>query len=320
MKDFSYKQPKNLKDAAKLFKENPGALAFGGGTDLLGLVKDGILQPDVLVNLKSLPGLDKISYSAGKGLRIGALVKVADVAAHPVINKKYPALAQAAKAVASPQLRNIGTIGGNLCQRPRCWYFRGDFPCIRKGGDTCFAVEGENKFHCVIGGGPCFIVHPSDTAVALTAFDASVNVSSGKKQRKIALGDFFVLPGKDATRENVLKPGEFITEILVPDAGADTHSKFLKFTERDVWDFASVSGAVVWQGSKTAVKSGKLVLGGVAPKPWLEPEVSKALAGATLNEKTAEQLSAKALKDAEPMEHNSYKIPMARNLVKQLLT
>lgn len=292
MKDFNYKQPTNLKDAAKLFKENPGALPYGGGTDILGLLKDDIIHPDVLIDIKGLPGLDKISYSPGKGLSIGTLVKVADVAANKVIKEKYPALAQAAGAVASPQLRNTGTIGGNICQRPRCWYFRGEFPCIRKGGDSCFAVEGENKYHCIIGGGPCFIVHPSDTAVSLMAFGASVNVFTGKKTQNINLKDFFVLPDKNATKENVLKPGQFITEILVPDSAADGNSKFLKFTERDVWDFATVSGAIV---------KGKIVMGGVAPIPWMVKD------------------PANALKDAEPLEQNGYKVQLAKNLVKELL-
>jgi xanthine dehydrogenase YagS FAD-binding subunit len=212
----------------------------------------------------------------------------------------------------------MGTAAGNICQRPRCWYFRGDFDCIRKGGDTCFAVEGENKFHCVIGGGPCFIVHPSDTAVALMAFNASVTILSGKKIREIALKDFFVLPDKDAMNENILEPGEIITEIIVPDAPANMHSRFLKYTERDVWDFATVSGAVAWQGSKETIQSGRLVLGGVAPIPWLEQAVSKKMNGMQVNSKSIEQLAEITLKDAEPMTQNKYKVTMARNLVKQL--
>jgi len=148
MNHFKYHQPKSIKEAVELFKANPQAVPFAGGTDVLGLLKDRIIEPAQLVNLKSIPGLDKITYTPGKGLSIGALVKLADIAEHPAILEHFNALAQAAAAVGSPQLRNMGTIGGNICQRPRCWYFRGDFHCIRKGGDTCFAVEGENKFHC----------------------------------------------------------------------------------------------------------------------------------------------------------------------------
>lgn len=316
MKNFTYNQPRSLKEAAQAFKANPNALPSAGGTDLLGLVKDNVLRPDVVVNLKKIPGLDKIAYSPGKGLTIGSLVKVAEVAANPDVLKKFPALAQAAKAVASPQLRNMGTIGGNLCQRPRCWYFRGDFNCLRKGGSDCFAVEGENKFHCIIGGGPCFIVHPSDTAVALMALDATLVVQQGKKKRKIPITDFFVLPAKKVTKENVLEPGDILVEIFVPDNG--TLSKFLKFTERDVWDFATVSGAVAWTGDKNKVNTGRLVLGGVAPIPWLEKDVGAALAGVALDKSAIETLAAKALKDAEPLEQNEYKIQLARNLIKQL--
>jgi xanthine dehydrogenase YagS FAD-binding subunit len=319
MKNFTFKQPTNLKEAVKIFKVHPQATPFAGGTDLLGLMKDDVFNPQVLVDLKKLPNLDKINYIAGKGLSIGALAKVAHLTTNKTVNQKYKALAQAANAVASPQLRNMGTVAGNLCQRPRCWYFRGDFNCIRKGGDTCFAVDGENKFHCIIGGGPCFIVHPSDTAVALLALNASVNIMAGKKKRNVALKDFFVLPDQDSMNENILKPGEFITEIIVPDASPNMHSKFLKFTERDVWDFATVSGAVVWHGTKDKITSGRLVLGGVAPIPWLEETISNKMSNLILNEKNIDQLATLVLQKAEPMSQNDYKVAMARNLVKQLL-
>lgn len=319
MKNFNYKKPKNLKEANQLLKAGQQVFPYAGGTDLLGLIKDGILQPRELVDIKGLPGLDKISYSPGKGLVIGAAVPAAEVAGHALIEQKYPVLAQAARAVASPQLRNTGTIGGNLCQRPRCWYFRGDFNCLRKGGDTCYAVEGENKFHCVIGGGPCFIVHPSDTAVALLALDAEVAIFSGKKTKQVGLKDFFVLPDKEVTKENILQPGDILTGIHVPDAAADMHGKFLKYTERGVWDFATVSGAVVYFGDKKKVKKGKIILGGVAPIPWFEEEASAALTGVALDTGTIDKLAAKVLQDAEPMTQNEFKITLACNLVKSLL-
>ncbi len=320
MKNFVYKKPKSLKEAGQLLGDNwQQALPYAGGTDLLGLMKDGIDQPEQVVDLKGLPGLDKITYTPGKGLRIGALVKIVEVAEHPLINQKYTVLAQAAGEVASPQLRNQGTIGGNICQRPRCWYFRGDFKCLRKGGDVCFAVDGENKFHCVIGGGPCFIVHPSDTAVALLAMDASLMVFYGKKTREIPLREFFVLPEKEVTRENVLKPGEIITEIRVPDVPADIRSGYIKFKERDVWDFATVSGAAVLQGDKNKIKNGRIVLGGAAPIPWLEKEVGDKLTGFAPNKENVERLAAAALKDAEPLAQNEYKTPLVRTLIKRLL-
>ncbi len=323
MKNINYNQPKNLKEAATLFKNRAGATPYAGGTDLLGMMKDNIIpSPGTmleLVDLKQIPGLNTITYTKGKGLSIGALVTIAEVAAHPEITTIYPALAQAAQAVASPQLRNVGTIAGNLCQRPRCWYFRGEFDCIRKGGDTCFAVEGENKFHCVICGGPCFIVHPSDTAVALTAYQASVETVLGKKKRTHHLDNFFVLPDKNEKVENVLQPGEIITRIHVPEPKPGA-GRFIKYSEREVWDFATISGALVYEGSKEKFASGRLVLGGVAPVPWLEKEVSKHLSG-FVPEKTAnEKLAASALKGAEPMTQNSYKLPMVRNLILELLS
>lgn len=320
MKNFAYKKPKELTEASRLLGDNwTDALPYAGGTDLLGLMKDLIEQPDRLVDLKGIPGLDKILYTPGKGLSIGALVKIAEVAEDPVINKKYAVLAQAAKEVASPQLRNQGTIGGNLCQRPRCWYFRGDFHCLRKGGDVCFAVDGENKFHCVVGGGPCFIVHPSDTAVALLALDASVTVFYREKSRNVPLKDFFVLPEKDVTRENILKPGEIVTGIQVPDVPADMRSGYIKSKERDVWDFATVSAAVVLQGNRNKIAAGRVVLGGVAPVPWLEKEVSSRLTGAVLSDETLDQIVSSALKAAEPLAQNAFKLPLARNLIKRLV-
>ncbi|MCI0516088.1 xanthine dehydrogenase family protein subunit M [candidate division KSB1 bacterium] len=319
MKNFKYIQPKTLKETGELFRKNPdNTLLYAGGTDALGLMKDGILMPDQVVNLKSIPGLDQISYESGKGLKIGSLVKLAQIAEHPEIKQKYPLLAQAAKEVASPQLRNVGTIGGNLCQRPRCWYYRNEFNCMRKGGDVCYAVDGENKYHCVIGGNPCFIVHPSDTAVALLAIAASVVIFNGKKSRIIPLHQFFVLPEQDVFHENILKPGEIITEIQIPDFPANAKSGFIKFKERGAWDFAVVSVAALLNTDGQFIKSGRVVLGGVAPIPWFEKEVSAQLVGLEMNEDNFKKVASEALKKAEPLEKNAYKLPLARNLIKRL--
>jgi xanthine dehydrogenase YagS FAD-binding subunit len=320
MKNFTHIKPKNLEEASRALGNNrENALPYAGGSDLLGLMKDGIEQPEKLIDLKTLPGLDKISYSPGKGLTIGALVTIAGIAEHEIINKKFPVLAQAAREVASPQLRGQGTTGGNICQRPRCWYFRGDFHCLRKGGDTCYAVTGENKFHCIIAGGPCFIVHPSDTAVALLALDASLTIFSGKKSRPVPIQEFFVLPDKNVIRENILEPNEIITEIHVPDTTPGTLSRYLKLKERDVWDFATVSAAAVLQVQGNKIKSARIALGGVAPKPWLEKYVSSQLAGMTINAETLEKLVSGALKEAEPLEQNAYKIPLARSAIKRVI-
>ena len=166
MKSFTYISPGNLKEASKLLGDDwQGALALAGGTDILNLMKNQIENPDTVVNLKNIPGLNSIEYKRGEGMSIGALVTISELATHPDIKSKYTVLYEAAREIASPQLRNMGTIGGNLCQRPQCWYYRYDFPCLRKGGKLCYAVVGKNKYHCVIGGGPCFIVHPSDLSL-----------------------------------------------------------------------------------------------------------------------------------------------------------
>ncbi len=320
MNNFEYILPKTLKEASQaLGKDWQRSLPFAGGTDLLGLIKDGIASPDKLVNLKSIPGLNKISYVSGKGLTIGALTTITDIVEHPVINEKYTVLAEAAKEVASPQLRNVGTIGGNICQRPRCWYFRGDFHCLRKGGNMCYAVDGRNKFHCVIAGAPCFIVHPSDIAVALVSLDAKIAIFSGKKSRLIPIRAFFVLPEINVERENILKPGEIVTEIQIPDLPLPTHSGYLKLKERGAWDFAVVSVAAVIQKNGASFQSGSVVLGGVAPAPWLEKKVSEKLAGLGISNENISQLSQNALDKAEPLDNNAYKVILARNMIKKLL-
>jgi len=320
MKNFEYLQPKTIEEASQqLGNDWSTSLPFAGGADLLGLVKDRVESPEKLVNLKSLQGMGNIEYTPGKGLRLGALVKISQIAADARIKAKYPVLAQAALEVGSPQLRNVGTLGGNLCQRPRCWYFRGDFHCLRKGGDMCYAVDGENKYHCIVGGGPCFIVHPSDTAVALLALNAKVTMAAGKKTRQIPLKDFFVLPEVDVTRENVLKPGEIVTEVTVPDLPPGSKSAYLKFTERDVWDFAVVSVAAVIQKSGSLIRAGRVAFGGVAPVPWLEEKISSSLTGLMFDEKKITDLAGKVFADATPLEKNAYKIPLASNLLKRML-
>jgi xanthine dehydrogenase YagS FAD-binding subunit len=318
MKNFEYLQPKSMEEASEAAKA--GALPFAGGTDVLGLVKDGIIAPEVLLNLKRLPGLSGMSYSAGKGMRIGALVTLTDVAESRAVKEKYPILAQAAGEVASPQLRNTGTLGGNLCQRPRCDYFRGDFPCARKGGDLCYAMAGYNRLHCVVGGGPCVIVHPSDTAVALLALGASVSIFSKTGGTKtVPIRDFYVLPEDDFTRETVLEPGEIVTEIVIPDPPQGTRSGYVKMKERGVWDFAVVSVGAVVQTDGNVIRSGRVAFGGVAPVPWEEITFNRKLNGLEVDEAAVGAAAQLALGEAVPLEMNAYKVPMARNLLMQLL-
>ncbi|HEX2868876.1 MAG TPA: xanthine dehydrogenase family protein subunit M [Ignavibacteriales bacterium] len=320
MKNFNYIQPKALKEASDILKKKPGeAVLYAGGTDVLGLMKSGILTPEEVVNLKSVPDLKYIRHTQGKGLQIGALTEISEITESTLISEKYAILKQAAREVASPQLRNMATLGGNLCQRPRCWYFREDFNCLRKGGDMCYAFEGQNKYHCVTGGGPCFIVHPSDMAVALLALDARLTIYGGKKFKTVPLKDFFVLPEDDYRRENILKPGEIVTEILIPELPEGTKSGFVKFKERGVWDFAVVSVGAVIRKDGDKVSHGKLSFGGVAPIPWMEEELNKKLQDLALNEESFTQLAQGILKKAEVLSKNAYKIPLLRNITKRIL-
>jgi len=320
MNRFEYLQPKDLNQASQwLADTDKTTLPVGGGSDLLGLIKHHITEPQALVNLKNIEGLSEITFTTGQGLTIGSQVKIAEIAENQTIRKKYPVLAQAAEQVASPQLRNMGTLGGNLCQRPRCWYYRGDFDCLRKGGDLCYAVGAENKYHCIVGGGPCYIVHPSDTAVALLALDAQISIYSNGETRTIPLDDFFVLPETDALHENILKPGEIVTAVHIPELPSNTRSAYIKFKERSAWDFAVVSVALVMQLSGKKIRNGRLAFGGVAPRPWQEPALNQGLTDLQPDEQSVDAFVSGAFGNALTLEKNEYKVVLVRNLIKSII-
>lgn len=326
MRNFEYLQPKTIEEASgMLAQQNGTGLPYAGGTDALGLMKDNIIAPEQVVNLKRLPGMTTKKYIPQEGLRLGALVTVADLAADQTIAEAYPVLSEAANEVASPQLRNVGTVGGNICQRPRCWYFRSEeFDCLRKGGDLCYAADGQNKYHCIVGGGPCYIVHPSDLAVALLALNASVKIFNGNDTRVTSLSEFFVLPETDYTVENILKPGEIVTEIIVPDLPKGTKSGYLKMKERDVWDFAVVSVAAVLPPSATQttdqmIGEKRIALGGIAPIPWLAADFNEQLNKTKLSQDNIDNLMGGMLPGATPLAKNGYKVPLAQNLTRQIL-
>lgn len=316
--EFKYIQPQSLKSASTQLK-NSASMAYAGGTDILGLIKDDIINPKTLVNLKLINGLSGIKQVRGKGFYLGATTKISELADNNLIQKELTVLAEAAMQVASPQLRNIGTIAGNLCQRPRCWYFRGDYHCIRKGGDSCFAYDGENKYHCIIGGDSCFIVHPSDIAVALRALDATISIYSDGKSKTVSIHDFFVLPEIDDSRENILQPGEIISKIFIPELPPNTISTYYKHRERRSWDFAVVSIAAVISKSNQHIKSGKLAFGGVAPIPWVEEKLNRDMSNFDVNEETLQRLSQLSFSDADPLAKNGYKLTLVRNLIRKVL-
>jgi xanthine dehydrogenase YagS FAD-binding subunit len=252
-------------------------------------------------------------------LRIGALTTLTELAESRQILDSYPVLAQAAAAVGSPQLRNQGTLGGNLCQRPRCWYFRGDFHCLRKGGDQCFASAGQNQLHCIFGGYECFMVHPSDTAPALVALDAKVTVTGRRGTRQMPLASFFVLPKTSLVKENVLEPGDVLTEVLLDAPPSGARSAYRKARERASFDFALAGAAIVLSMAEGKVRTARVVLSGVAPAPWRSPEAEQALVGKPLDAATAEAAATSAVKPAVPLAENAYKVPLVRGILEETL-
>ena len=326
MKAFEWTNPTTINEAVKLLgstaadiDEAPRPIA--GGQDLLTTMKDYTSRPSRIVNLKSIRGLNNITLNA-KGLTIGALVTLTELEEHAGVRKSYPGLAEAAHSVATPQLRNLGTIAGNLCQRPRCWYFRlEEVVCLKKGGSECYAAGGENKYNAIIAGGPSFIVHPSDLAPMLMALGASVTAVGSTGKRVIPLDKFFTLPSEgDIRRENVLKNDEIITEIFVPASPLAARSTYLKFKERDSLDFALAAAAVaIRMAPNRTVRDVRVVLGGVAPIPWRVPKAEKFLIGKELNANTLAEVGKIALAEAQPLEKNAYKVPLAQTLVQRAL-
>lgn len=316
MNSFEYLQPNSLVSATKALSKKNNSAILAGGTDLLGLMKDDIYNPDYLINLKNLNDLNFIKHH-GDQLKIGALTKLDDILQNEFIKEKFNILHEAIKQIATPQLRNVGTIGGNICQRPRCFYFRQDYDCIRKGGDICYAEIGNNKYHCIIGGGPCYIVHASDTAVALLALNAKFNIYNGKDYKIVDAENFFILPNVNAQKENILKENEILTEIIIPISDRSV-SKFIKIKERGAWDFALVSIGGVFNVQENKINYGKIAFGGVAPIPWLEKDINKLLNNFIIKEDNIDMLINKAFIKAEKMEMNGYKILMAKNLIRKL--
>jgi xanthine dehydrogenase YagS FAD-binding subunit len=320
MKSFDYIQATDSKKAvASLGNKWEDAKVIAGGVDLLGEMKDYLISPKTVIDIKSIPGLNKISIEKD-GLHIGATTTLVDIEENPAINKMWSVLAQSSASVGTPQIRNMGTIGGNLCQRPRCWYYRDEHTvCLKKGGNMCYAIEGENKYHAIFGDGLCHIVHPSDLAPALIALNAKVVVLNSKGSKEISLQDFYTMPDKDPSVESVIKPNEIITEIIVPSLIGNTKSVYLKQKELSSHDFAIVSVAVVLQMEGNKCKKANVVLGGVAPIPWHSPEAEKVLEGKTINETSAIQAAESALAKAKPMTQNGFKVPLAKTIIKRAI-
>ena len=318
MKSFTNSNPRDLAHALTLVRQTrqggrTSAFA-GGGSDLLGMMKDRLVTPDVVVNLKAIAGLDQVQPDGG-GAIVGGLITLDALSRDPLIRRRYPVLAEAAESVATPQIRNVGTLAGNVCQRPWCWYYRNGFSCLKNGGTTCFSISGENAFHAIFGGGPSYIVHPSDTAPALVALDATFRLVRAEGERMVPAADFFTLPREDASRENVLGADEVLAAIVLPAPRAGVRSTYHKVLDREAWTHAVVSAAIVLQMNDRICQSARIVLGGVAPVPWRLPEVEKLLAGQRITPALADKAGDVAVAGARPLAKNGYKVPLTRGMV-----
>jgi len=278
------------------------------------MIGEGLTRPDTLVDLRRIPGFSSIDWTEDGGVRLGAGVRIAELARDPRIAERFPALHGACESVGTPALRNMGTLGGNLCQRPRCWYLRRGISCRKSGGDSCPAATGENTYHAVLGGGPCFIVHPSDPAVALTALDARVEIAGPAGRRTMAIEEFFVPPSRRLDHETVLAAGEIVAAVHVPPHSAGQVQRYDKVMQRGSWDFALVSLAVARR-----VDGGvRMALGGVAPTPWrVASSVEEDVASGNLDVDDIETLAERALYDARPLAKNGYKVAIAAALLRR---
>ncbi|MFC1557892.1 FAD binding domain-containing protein [candidate division KSB1 bacterium] len=321
MKNFKYVEAKSIKNAAAALSNDWNkAVVKCGGTDLLGEMKDMLISPEKVVNISNINTLSYIEFVNDGGVKIGAAATLTEIAESAVIKEKYPVIAQAAAKVGSPQLRNMGTIGGNLCQRPRCWYYRNkNTVCLKKGGSQCYAFTGENKYHCILGGGPCFIVYPSDMAPALIACEAKIKINGKAGERELDLNKFYVLPADNIERENILNPDEIVTEIVVPSLGSNTKSMYYKQGIRETWDFAVCSVAASIKMSGLQCNDIRIVLGGAAPKPWRSFEAENVMKGKIVSESTAESAAKAAVEGAQSLRDNRYKIKLFQNIIKQTI-
>jgi xanthine dehydrogenase YagS FAD-binding subunit len=320
MRRFTHINARTIDEAVSALRRYGNrANIIAGGTDLLGKMKDEILPkyPEAVINIKTIPGLDFI-HEEKRMLRIGALTRLEDIGKEPVIKDKYTALAQAASRTGSPHLREMGTLGGNICQDIRCWYYRNPnnrFPCLRKGGGRCYAIDGDNRYHSILGGsveGGCYAVHPSDTAPALIALNAKIITS----RRTVNAEDFFQV---DVLKTTVMDADEIVTEIHVPEPSKSTRSAFLKFAIRKSIDFPIVNCAAMITHSSGKVSAARICLNAVFVKPYRAIKAEKAIARKAIDETTAEAAGIAALSDAKPLEHNRYIIQISKTLVKRTL-
>ncbi len=331
MNKFSWYEAKSVEDAVKqvnntvseeLYLPSGKAAIFkSGGIDVLDLVKEGLIQPKTIVNVRNIPGLNKISFD-DNGLRIGANVTLAEIEGNEAVKTRYAALHEAVAHAATPQLRNMSTIAGNLAQRTRCWYFRSsDHPCFRKGGDKCFAKHsetGQNENHAILENDRCVSVYASSVATALLAYQGSVMITNGKMEsRQVPLSEFFVAPDQDVSRENILEPNDLITEISVPAPDMNTKSYYSKQVQRASYDWSMADVAIVAQMNGDTCEKITITLGAAAPIPIRAYEAEKIVLNKKINEERATRAAKVAMENAKPLSKNSYKLPLFESIIKQ---
>ncbi len=320
MRPFAYRQARDAQDALALAASDQGAEFIAGGTDMLQLMKDYVRQPSQLVDITGLPW--KTIEAGPQGLRLGALARMSDVADHPAVRDGYPVIAEALLASASPQVRNMGTIGGNLLQRTRCLYFRDVATACNKRipGSGCSAIQGENRLHAVLGGSEhCVATHASDLAVALVALDAVVVITGRSGERRVPLAEFHRLPGDTPERETVLDPGELIAGVEIPASPAARRSHYRKMRDRASFEFALASAAVALAVENGVIRQARIALGGVATKPWRVPEAEAALTGARPEPARFMAAAERTLSGAKPLAQNGFKVALAKHTLLRAL-
>jgi len=319
MKAFEYTSPKTIDEAIQVLdKYQDEAALLAGGTDLLSLMKEGIATPSVVVSLKSVEEGKAISSGAGGGLQIGALATIDDLIESPVIAKQYPSLLQAAKGVTSPQIRALGTVGGDLCQHPRCWYYRNGFGLLGMQDGKSLIPDGDNRYHAVLGtSGTTYYVNPSSLAPALVALGAEVVIQGQKGERRLPVGSFYRVPMASDEREYDLNPDEIVVGIVVPPSSGPNATYEVRQREALDWPLATASVALKLNGQK--VEQASIVLGHVAPVPWDAKSAAQGLQGKTLNEQTAAIAGKAATSGAKSLSRNGYKIRLAQVAVKRAL-
>jgi xanthine dehydrogenase YagS FAD-binding subunit len=320
MQDFEYASPTTLQAAIHLLAEAKGeAAVLAGGTDLLSLMKDGIASPVRLVDLQKLKELRRIEFRPESGLRLGALVTLDELIDNAQVREHYPALIQAAQGVSSPQIRSVGTVGGDLCQRPRCWYYRAGYGLLATYQGKPLAPDGDNRYHAILGNsGPAYFVSPSSLGPALLALGAKVRLHGPDGERELEVEKFFVTPASESESEHALKAHEILSEIVVPAADGIKMAVY-EVRQKEALDWPLVAAAVALSIEGDSVRKARVVLGHVAPVPWRSPEAEQALMGKTFIDELAEEAGKAAVSKATPLSKNAYKVQLARVAVKRAL-